>query len=434
MSSCDPICALLERLQGDRVPLDELVEGLGGVIDLLPELQRTEQDPGWHGEGDVAAHIELVLEALEPELAGGWTAAEAQGLRLAALLHDVAKPLVTRRREIDGASRVVAPRHAERGASYLAFRLPELGLPPALHCLVMALVRHHHDPISLVLHERQRPPGAFAALCRRIDPRSLLALCAADLRGRVCDDLEQQLELLELCRLGCEEAGGWDPARLHAGFIAGVCRELSGAAVERQEQVIVAGIRDLEAGVIHTPEEAVARARNHPAGRRAGAARARLVVTCGPSGCGKSAWVSEQRGGQAVISLDAIREELTGDRADQGSNAAVVKLARERLKVHLRAGDAVIWDATGLRRDLRRGVLETGRAYGAHTTLVVFSAPLSALEARNRGREHAVSAGVLRRQLRGYEWPDIDEAERVIFIDAEGAVLRDTRAWWRARQ
>ena len=41
-------------------------------------------------------------------------------LILGALLHDIAKPKTTKQQEIDGIIRTVAPRHANKGRSYLA--------------------------------------------------------------------------------------------------------------------------------------------------------------------------------------------------------------------------------------------------------------------------------------------------------------------------
>lgn len=62
---------------------------------------------------------------------------------------------------------------------------------------------------------------------------------------------------------------------------------------------------------------------------------------------GKSAWLQRTLVlmGFEVVSLDAIREELSGDRADQTVNGRVRQAARERVKAALRAGRKVAWDA-----------------------------------------------------------------------------------------
>ena len=74
------------------------------------------------------------------------------------------------------------------------------------------------------------------------------------------------------------------------------------------------GVQAFEAGIIHTPDEAVAR--SHDA--RAGVPE--LVATSALSGSGTTSSITEHVQEHEVISLDALRAELGGDAGLQQLN------------------------------------------------------------------------------------------------------------------
>ena len=65
----------------------------------------------------------------------------------------------------------------------------------------------------------------------------------------------------------------------------------------------------------------------------------------------------------------------------------------------------------------------------AHTTLAVFQPSMTQYTQRNRARKRLVPEAVITRQINGLQWPEADEAHRVIWIDGRGQVCRDTRQW-----
>ena len=202
---------LVQRLEaGEAVGFGELRSDWGDMFELLDELEATAQDPEWHAEGNVAIHTESVLDEMYRLLdseALHLSQQDRLALALAALFHDIAKPLTTVRRERDGRERLVAPRHAERGRSYLALRLHALGLESPLTKKVLALVGHHHDPRFLVI--RESSAASFRRLARQVELESLYYLCVADMRGRETADRDEQLEGLELFKLLAREHGVW---------------------------------------------------------------------------------------------------------------------------------------------------------------------------------------------------------------------------------
>lgn len=406
----------LVQLLGQVTPPDfsALVAAGAGTLPLLSSLSGTPQNPVWHAEGDVAVHTAMVLHEMHSLLAAGSAPQESALILLgAALLHDIGKPLTTRIREFSGEERIVSPRHAEEGRSWLALRLPALGLPVRDAAEIMALTGFHHEPRRLVQDEA--PAARWRLLARQCPVEKVYWLEQADLRGRRCPDLDAQLETLELFRLRCEELGLRDGANPWEDWRQAMNSAFSDRTAAFRRHALHAAVRDAECGVIVSVEEALARSY----GLRDPAPE--LIILCGPSGAGKSEWVQTHHPAADVVSLDALREQLAGKRADQSMNGQVMQAAKESLKALLRrpGGGTIIWDATNLRQDGRGWVAQLGFDYGAHVTIAAMQTPLSTLTARNRTRPHPVPAAVLERQIASLEWPTADEAHEVLPVSPE---------------
>ena len=395
----------------EPVTFAELSAELRPFLPLLADLPHTPQDPQWHAEGDVAAHTALVLEQAH-RLTDGLDDFDRAALLLAAALHDIGKALTTREEVgADGQTRLRSRQHARRGRDYLAYRLLDIGLAPALVMSVLNLVAHHHS-----LHraaESDLGRGVYA-LARRVSLPLLVRLAKADARGRVVrsDDGARGEDAAEYLELLARDLGVWDEdlesgADPYADFRAQIAAMLPGAPPELLALAVGKGLNDWEAGVIHTPHEAVARVQE--------AARhgfPRLTVLCGPSGSGKSTLAHEFEGAD-IINLDTLRAEYGKHAGDQTVNGQVLQAARERLREALRRKRHAVWDATSLRRSQRAQVLGLGHDYGALTELRVLWTPPSGLGVRLAGRERQVGAGVLASQLKGLEFPEVGEAHVV---------------------
>lgn len=405
---------LLEQALNGALPkLADFVQAFAPIFDLLTRLKDTPQDPIWHAEGNVYIHTEMVLEETYKLLSDEANYLEPNKrltLILGALFHDIAKPVSSRAEFRDGRERITSPGHADKGRSYIAYKLLELGISPVLAREVMALVGHHHDPKRLV--KKDRPGSSYRKLARLVDLELVYFLEQADLRGRICPDLEEQLEILELFKLYAEEAGAWRAADPYAEWRTFLQAELADLNEVTKELIIANAIHDAEAGVIFTPHEAIARSYQYRDGF------SNLVVTCAPSGSGKSTWIQKHLPQYHVVSLDELREELSGKRADQSMNGQVLQAAREQLKAHLRKHENVVWDATSLFRTHRSVVLQLGFDYNAFVELVAFHLPESLIEQRNRGRPYSVSSNVLARQLQNVDFPYLDEAHRITYIES----------------
>ncbi len=404
-----------ELLHGASPSMHEIVSGLGERLPLLHELEATPQDPHWHAEGNVLIHTSMVVDEmyalLKTDLAG-IAPATRTALILAAALHDIAKPLTTREREINGHVRLVSPRHELRGRSQLALALAG-EMPYPVLAQVMSMVGYHNAPRLLVV--RNEAEGKYRRCSRLVDMERVYWLEVADIRGRTCTDKAGQLEHLEMFRMFATEYQCWNTSE-QPGWSKAIGDALEGFSTATIDLVVANAVSDFEKGVIQTPDEAVAKSFGYRE------AFPEVVVVVGLSGSGKTTWIRNHLHDHQVVSLDNIRASLSR-RDDQQNNSKVLRIAKEELREHLRAKRRVVWDATSLRTDFRSAVIDLAKDYGALVTIVAFHCPQKVLAKRNKTRPNPVNAAVRRKQVAGTQWPEITEAHRFLDVDSQGHLL-----------
>ena len=409
-----PLC--VEIYAGASPRFDDIYDAFSEDVPLLRALRETPQDPEWHAEGDVHIHSTMTLDALYVELDRlncDVSAEERAQLILGSALHDIAKAITTREREIEGRMRIIAPLHAERGRSYLAPLLLALGLEPRHLLTIVDLVGYHHDPRRLIYKGKER--GDYWRLARLVNLSQLSTLCLADLKGRITADTDKLLEDHELFELMLDEY----TSMLSPGspeWIEVINEETSGLDAMTQRFVRAQGQRDAEAGIVTTPHEVISRSFVYRQ------RFAQLYIVCGPSGLGKTTWIREQHPDAVVISMDEVRAELTGSASNQSENRKVFQVSFERLKRLLTTSHAIVWDATSIRKVHRERLTSLAYQYRAFVRIDVLCAPPHVAFARNRSRERQVSREVISHQYERWEWPTADEAHEVgyWFIDERG--------------
>ena len=185
----------LESLKSDAKPdVNESIEYLGSIFPLLKKFKDTPQDPEWHAEGDVHIHTDMVLDELYNIFDSEQfvpTPDQRQILILSAILHDIAKPLVT----VEKDGRIKAPKHEIVGRDYLIFRLLELNLPDESYQQVINLVGYHQRPKLLVI--KNEPDYKYFALTQHFNYELMYWLELADLRGRTCTDRDESIMFLD---------------------------------------------------------------------------------------------------------------------------------------------------------------------------------------------------------------------------------------------
>jgi len=151
---------------------------------FFPELETLfdcPQEYEWHPEGDVWVHTLMVLDAAA-ELRTG-DPDEDLILMLAALCHDLGKPLVTSD-EQDG--RIRSPNHEPLGEGPTRSLLRRITREKRLVGDVVALVVHHLRPHSL--HKGGAGPSAVRRLSTKVPIDRLVRHARADHYGRTTPD------------------------------------------------------------------------------------------------------------------------------------------------------------------------------------------------------------------------------------------------------
>ena len=128
-----------------------------------------------------------------------------------------------------------------------------------------------------------------------------------------------------------------------------------------------------------------------------------VTMMSGVPASGKDTWLAIHRPGLPAVSLDELRKEL--GIAAAGGQGTLIQAARERCRVHLRAGQNFAFNATNLNRQTRQRWLSLFADYGARIEIVYLEEPLDVLLKRNRQRPDPVPERVIKSLLDKAEPP-----------------------------
>jgi putative nucleotidyltransferase with HDIG domain len=340
---------------------------------VLRPMATCAQDPVWHAEGDVLTHTRMVCESLMAS--EGWRQlppTERHVVFAAALLHDVAKPLVTKLED----GRLRSRGHAIRGARVARRLLMEMEMPFPVREAIVALVRHHGLPATLLDKPDPQRSLLLAATTARCD--WLATLAAADAAGRVCRAADDSAAGLSLFDDACAENG---------------CRTGPYPFASPASRV----------RYFRTPG-------SPPTQQVYDAATFEVTLMAGLPASGKDHWLAHHYDGP-VVSLDALRGEMAIDPADD--QGPVIAAAKDAAKGYLRRRQSFAWNATNTGRQLRDGLVDLFIGYGARVRIVYCEAPLAALRARNGRRARPVPGWVIDKLVDHLDVPDETEAQAV---------------------
>ena len=111
-----------------------------------------------------------------------------------------------------------------------------------------------------------------------------------------------------------------------------------------------------------------------------------LVVLIGPSGSGKSTFATEHFGPFEVVSSDFCRGLMSDDPNDQAVSAEGFDLLYTIVRKRLALGRLTVIDATNVRPEDRRGLIQVAREYHVLPVAVVMDLPESVCRERNAAR------------------------------------------------
>jgi protein phosphatase len=133
-----------------------------------------------------------------------------------------------------------------------------------------------------------------------------------------------------------------------------------------------------------------------------------LVVLIGPSGAGKSTFARRHFRPTEVLSSDAFRAWVSDDEHDQSATRDAFDLLHRVAAKRLARGRLTVVDATSVKPEARKPLLELARRYYVRPVALVFDLPEEVCQERNRRRPdrqvepYVVSGQIdeLRRSLR----------------------------------
>jgi len=154
-----------------------------GWVKLYPELEAMidcPQDRRWHPEGDVWVHtLQVVDQAADIARRYKWNGELREHLLLAALCHDLGKPVCT---FVDDNGSIKSPGHSHEGTADSNRFLKKISAPREFTQIILPLVQEH------MTHMHGEPtPRAVRHLAHRLTPATIElweALVEADASGR----------------------------------------------------------------------------------------------------------------------------------------------------------------------------------------------------------------------------------------------------------
>lgn len=355
----------------------------------LSQMRQRNQNPLWHGEGDVWIHTEMVCNELAADREFRELPPEMrQPLFLAAILHDIGKIPCTRLE--DGAW--VSPGHTIAGAKmarellWREFGLcGERGLQNVREC-VCTLIRNHSVPLHVL--EQENPERRLIRIAAQGElvpgfTLSLLRLLVrADIKGRVSREKDTSLEMAELGFSLAEELGILD-APLEFQSPAAEHAYLSGKKIWLGQDLY-----DDTWGEV--------------------------ILMSGLPGTGKDTWIRNNCPGLPVVSLDEIRVRLGISPGE--AQGEVIREARRQAKELLRQHKTFAWNATDITSRTRKKMVDLFGQYQARVRIVYLETGWETGLGRNSARDREVPQSVIEEMLRNLEPPERLEAQAVDWI------------------
>lgn len=387
MSQWNALLAALPQTPDEPIRWDAIAQTAYGAF--AAAMEKTQQNPRWHGEGNVWNHTRMVCEKLLTLPAYRAESLPVQQmLFLAALLHDIGKIPCTVLEEGEWTS----PNHAIVGARMARrFLWVDCGLcgTPEMQQLretICLLVRYHMIPTRVL--EGNTPElrlSKMASNGQHLPAFTLARLCTlsqADVLGRKADDTAESAEKVALTALAAEEADCLHTPRPFA--------------------------------TAHTARAYLAGRNVWPGQTLFDDAWGEVILVCGLPGTGKDTWIARNHPELPMVSLDAIRAQLgISPTAPQG---AVVQAGQEKCREHLRAHQPFVYNATNLTPSIRAGLVQLFEEYGAAVRIVFLETGWEEQLRRNSSRAAAVPETAIGQMLDRLSPPEGYEARHVEYV------------------
>ncbi len=142
-----------------------------------------------------------------------------------------------------------------------------------------------------------------------------------------------------------------------------------------------------------------------------------LTIMCGLPGSGKNTWLRKNHSGK-IVELDAIRKELKIPHSDKDGQGTVIQEAKERIRMSLRKGEDVAWNATSLTEMQRSPIIELGMTYDSKIRIIYVDCDAKKSIERNKERpeKEMVPELAIQKMYRKMEIPNLTECHELKII------------------
>ncbi|HEV8482392.1 MAG TPA: AAA family ATPase [Blastocatellia bacterium] len=123
-----------------------------------------------------------------------------------------------------------------------------------------------------------------------------------------------------------------------------------------------------------------------------------LVVLCGPAGCGKSTFAAKHFLPTQVVASDDCRAQLSDDPSNQEITELAFQLMHFIVERRLLLGRLTVADATHLKREDRRPLVELANRFGFNLAAIVINVSLDVCLARNERRARTIPLDAIVKQ------------------------------------
>jgi len=370
----------LQAIQEEGIDWDKLLF----LFPVLRELEKVEQNPRYHGEGNVLNHTKLVVEAMIKERA--WKERDGYSMSvafLAALFHDVGKLHTT----IEEDNKISSKGHSMKGARMVRQLLWDYSstfsvckFPYETREYISSLVLLHMLPVYFL--EKENPLFSVAASGWTTDNRTLALLAMSDAKGRICDDNGEALQTIGLFEEFCKDENCWYGPR---EFLSTESRFRF--FFERSGHPSIP-IPDKCKGTVH--------------------------MMSGLPGSGKDYFITANFPDLPMVSLDEIRKERKVKVGEE--EGKVNQLAKERCKDVMRIRHDFVFNATNLIKATRSRWLRVFRNYGYRIIIHYVEPSFEKVMKQNLNRADRVPENVVMRMFEQLEPPTLLECHKLDLI------------------
>lgn len=340
-------------------------------LDWFQALANCVQDPIHHAEGNVAIHTKMVVNALlNLEEYQALPPQEQYILFLAALLHDIAKPLCT----VVEKGRVHSPKHAKIGEKVVRELIWDADFE--IREIICALVRLHGLPLWGL--QKTYPNKAVISSSLRLNNKWLYLLCKADVLGRICADQADLLERLAFFKELCLENECWAQPKAFTN--------------NHSRFTFFQSPTDYPMSLYDdTTFE--------------------IILLSGIAGSGKD--TIAQQYDLPILSLDDFRKKMKVKRGDSRGQGRVIQAAHEQAKIYARQQQPFIWNSTNLTKDLRQKLIQMLKVYRPAFKIVYVETSKRNLFTR---RKTSIPDAAIRKMMRILDLPLLEEVHKVRYV------------------